>query len=557
LQVWRHIPDAYRIAATVGNESASMTPSHDKKPRHLLAWVSIAAVLVAAGAFHMTGWAKYAGPVGHLRLDLAKPDGLIVTKSLSKLPRDLLRVPLLKDLLTRDLAFYYEHNEDRLSLSGSLRRISFENDLQWNDRLLEHMMDEPAELAFWRNAKNSAEYTLVAMTRNSLAKIVQQAAAVALKDRQLSIAAQIKVDGESVPVFALGYGRDRTVLIASKGDRLVALSHPGMLLSGADQTDAGAEAVLAKLLSSAPEAQQIYRRALSLPDSEAEHRVVASARFLSLGYQHFFPDLEALRLDFAGGEWSMQAKIAADAAALFPATNVLSALPARPAACAALPVDWKKFAAFAAKSGKMPAPPPFTGPVAACWYAGWKPNTPLFAAELAADADGKSDAALKDAFAFAIAGSDEAAADAGKDAVVLQRRAKAARAPEQPGGEHYFLTTLARHGRFVLFSPDAKLVRQGLDTVERRYPSVADSLPKDATGATVMVLTPKALSELAMDATLGVLEQQSLNDAVRTQLAPRLKAIEKYPAYRVSMLPAANSAGTWQPVRWEALAAQP
>lgn len=58
-----------------------------------------------------------------VQLDLTYPDALIDSQSLSQLPRDVLRVPLLRDVLTEDFVAYYEGNEDRLSVAGALRRL--------------------------------------------------------------------------------------------------------------------------------------------------------------------------------------------------------------------------------------------------------------------------------------------------------------------------------------------------------------------------------------------------------------------------------------------------
>ena len=61
-------------------------------------------------------------------VNLARPDVLIVSEELSALPRELLRIPLLRDVLTEDFAFYYEHNPERDMLAGTLRRLAFEHE---------------------------------------------------------------------------------------------------------------------------------------------------------------------------------------------------------------------------------------------------------------------------------------------------------------------------------------------------------------------------------------------------------------------------------------------
>src|SRR5580765_1208177 len=84
------------------------------------------------------------------RLDLALPDVMIRTNSLARLPRDLLRVPLFKDVLSEDFVFYYQQNEGRLSLSGTLRRLAYEHELDSGDWLIRMVIDEPAEVLLWK-----------------------------------------------------------------------------------------------------------------------------------------------------------------------------------------------------------------------------------------------------------------------------------------------------------------------------------------------------------------------------------------------------------------------
>jgi uncharacterized protein YfaA (DUF2138 family) len=60
------------------------------------------------------------GLVSGLNLDLSRPDALIRTDSLSRLPPDLLKLPVARDVLTEDFVDYYERHENRLSLAGTI-----------------------------------------------------------------------------------------------------------------------------------------------------------------------------------------------------------------------------------------------------------------------------------------------------------------------------------------------------------------------------------------------------------------------------------------------------
>lgn len=527
--------------------------SGSSKPRKFIK-ITLAAVAAGLLLHQLFGWARFDGRINRLSLDLAKPDGLIVTRSLSRLPRDLLRVPLLKDTLKEDFVFYYEHNEDRLSLSGSLRRIAYEHDLAWNDRILREVLDQPAEIAFWRDAKGAAEHTLIAITRDSLAQVVQETATFALKDSQLKLAGEIKVHGDKVPVLALAYGRDRNLLIASKGNRVVVLSDPGMLLTETGKIDNKAEAVVAKLLSGEAAEQRTLRQDFDLDDAALDHRVAISARFLSFGYQSFFPAVEALRFDFGNGQWSSAVRLAAGTS-LQPAASA-RALPARPAACAWLPVALPTTQALAGAKGAPTAVPRFASTGAACWYGESSLQTPLFVAELAADADAATDQALGGIYAWMVKG--EPATGVNRKGVTLwQNQTPAPYGPYNDDKQKtFYKPTLARKGRLVIFSPDDKLVSLALDTLERRYPSVADTMPATPGSTQLAAFTPAAIAKLSRAAVFEVLEQPALRDAAQTHLVPRLEALGKYPAYRL-VLPKANPAGGWQSVNWEVLATKP
>ena len=523
-----------------------------RKSKILIATGIFLVAAAALGFWQLKGWASYEEAVNRLAIDLAQPDALIQTQALSRLPRDMLAVPLLKDVLSEDFVFYYEQNEDRLSLSGSLRRLAYEHELQWQDKLLGWILDEPAQVAVWRDGKGALSHYLIAVSRNELAKVAQAAVTLALKDSQLTKAVDLKVGGDTVPVLALRYGRDRTLLVASRGDRVVLLSDPGMLLSDTNQADPDSAKVLSQLLSGSDAEQSVLSRTFQLPADRPVHRVAVSASYLSFGYQRFFPSLEALRFDFAADQWTSAVRLAKDARIAPDATA--RALPARPAACAWLPAAWPE----PRPDVTRPPLPALATTVAACWYGQSDLHMPLFVAELSADANAASDQQLADLFAWMVKGSEVEPAEKAKDVTRWQRHVDAPYGPRSEDDQPYYLPTLARAKRMVVFSPDDRLVNQAMDTLERRYPSVADSLPS-GTGTTLAVFTPTALSKLIRKAVFAVVpraDEPVLYDAAQTHLLPRLKALEQYPSFRLQ-LPAGATAGGWQPVEWQTLAAQP
>lgn len=516
------------------------------------------AVCVAAlAAYAVFGW-KGMGGVSGLNLDLSKPDALIVTKSLSTLPRDLLTIPLARDVLREDFLFYYEQNEDRLGISGALRRIAYEHELGWGDQLIRMVLDEPAEVALWRDADGSLKHFAISVSRNTFTRLLEESGKIALKDSQMTVAGSLKVDGDKVPVYALAYGHNRTLLFAAHGKRLVILSHPGMLYSGADGADADgkAEDVVAAMLADDPKKNQALRQQFQLDGQGANgHSVAVKADFLSFGYQPFFGALDALRFDFSQGQWRTQALV--DAARLQPGgydnRALWPMLPHNPAACFALPADWaamepvltrigKKADAELARLGEQ-----LSGPAAVCWYGSSRLYTPLIVATRKPGAGG--DALLGALYTAAVGNASAGAVSklAGKNGATLwQRDVNTPIGVQKP--------TLAISGQTVLFSPDAALVQQALAVGRKQSPAIADRLT-DAS-RTIGLIAPAALSDLIRKETFDALptsREPVLRAAADVHLVPRLDALKKYPPYRLVLTSLPKSGAAWQPVEWQAL----
>ena len=373
-------------------------------------------------------------PVG---FDIHYPDAIIDSAALSRLPADMIRLPLLRALLTRDFVDYYESGATRLSVEGTLRRLAFEHNLDWRDELIRLVFDEPSRVLLWRSPGGRLGYWVMMMRRNSLAKLIQSVGNVAAGDRQLSKVAMLLND---VPVYALRPAVGHTLLFAAKDDHLLIMSEPGILLdpnSGAPISDR-AQALARMLADGGNQAIRAYH--LDRSESANKHRLVLSVNYLSFAYQTFFPDITALRFDCAapgkannasnpaGGNsqadnpvknaaatdadetWSTSALI--DPAHLSQRWNnadVWRALPANAAACASLPVNWSEAADVLSKLGDAAQAAAkvlreqVTGPAGVCWYAKSTLAAPVFIAQLNPEAarDPARPAEIKSALASA------------------------------------------------------------------------------------------------------------------------------------------------------------
>ncbi|MGF6774718.1 uncharacterized protein YfaA (DUF2138 family) [Paraburkholderia sp. GAS199] len=557
--------------------------------------ILVVGLLVVAGVIVQGIWRPFAhrkaADSGEVVLDIHHPDAVIDSEALSRLPRDILRVPLLHDVLTQDFVDYYESNNTRLSAEGALRRLAFEHQLDWRDELIRRVFDEPAHVLLWRSPDGRLGYWLMSIHRNGLAKLLQGFGNVAASDAQLSQVAKLSGD---VPVYALKLAVGRTVLFATKDDRLVVMSAPGVLLDAkGGLLGERADAVSEMLSSGRDDAARAYRLDAA-GDAPKGHRLVVSANYLSFGYQAFFSGIDALRFDFApngtsAASWQTAALIEpGKLPQQWNSADLWRALPANPAACASLPADWKEASALLAKVADSGADSAsaigdqLSGAAAVCWYAKSTLVAPVFVARVKTQ-DAAGVATLKTALGKTfgqVIGAYEAKAaktgdadasyrrlpvttrDQGADVTVWQRpvsaRAGTALASKaafasQLSAERYFPVTLALAHGYLIFSPDARLVDDTLAVLDKRYPALADTLAPQHLPRTILTLTPSsaaALIEREAGAALPADQESVFRNASRTHLVPKLHALAHYPAVSLTLPQNLPGSSGWVPVEW-------
>lgn len=543
----------------------------DKRKKWALG--AVAGVGVAALALHLTfGWARYTGVINAAHVDLSQPDGFIATPALSKLPRDLVKAPYARELLTEDFAFYYEEHPTRLGLSGTIKRIAYEHEATFGDELLAAALDQPAEVALWADTKGAPRWWLVAMDRGVLAKGLQQAAAFATKDSQMKVLGQLP-GGDTV--YSLELSARRTLAIVSHGSRVVVLSDPGLLYTDKHELERKSAERVAALLAS--DAKGSYRGAFGLSSLPArDHVIVADSNLLSFGYRHFFPGLRALRVDVSPGGGALRTQLRVADAHTLPTPPAAQALwegvPAGAAACSWLPADWTKARAVLSRtpapelpaSGVATASAPkdaaaawdaFTasldGPAAVCWYARSQFHTPLLVARTK-DTSPLADAALARVAGWLMPGKAPLKATAPNGAHRWQRQVEAPYGPDGAGDESLYHPVLSRQGAWIAFSPDDVLADLALAAQSRRYPSLASVLP--AGSPALAVLAPAQVADLTQREAFAVLPpgQEIFRQAAKAHLVPRLDAMRRWPAVRV-VAQGSPGADGWVPLDWQPL----
>jgi uncharacterized protein YfaA (DUF2138 family) len=492
--------------------------------------------------------------------DLSRPDALIESDSLSALPAAVIQSPLLKDLLTEDFAFYYQDLDTRLDVLGAIKRLAFEHDLTLSDRLLDAVFDEPAEVAFWRGEGGRLRHWMLSGTRNGIAKSLEVLARVAADDKQLSRVAELG-GAAAVPVYALRLNTRTTLLFATRGDRLVVLSHPALLLdaNGAPIAERAAAMLAALSEAGTPDAGHFAGE-----PRQGAHRLSVAFDVLGQGYGQFMPGVKSVRFEHVDKAWRAALQFSGDAASQPPALKSLPwrALPEGAAFCAGLPVEPGELAGL---TPGIAVKPYLTGAAAVCWYEtqGWQ--APLFALGLTTAAKPETLAPVLSSLFEQWIGAREFEQQAGRfpvrqtdlpDGARVWRREVSARYGELTvpterrsafSADRYFDVGLAQSGDVLLFSPSGPLLDKALDTLGKRYPSIADRLnTESATGSAVFLLDPPRLARFLETATRDIGEEPGAS------LLPRYAAMAGHPALAATLSGKAGQGG-WQTVSWTPL----
>ncbi|WP_256677003.1 DUF2138 domain-containing protein, partial [Pseudomonas sp. PICF6] len=514
------------------------------------------------------------------KLGLSRPDGLLEAHSLSQLPKDLLAVPFLKATLTEDFVFYYETHADRLGLIGSLRRIIYEHDLKLQDSLIEQLFDQPADVALWRGADGRLKDFLLVMDRGGLAKVLEPLAKVALDDSQLSQLGEMNVAGDVVPVYQLTYNASKALVFASHGDKLVVLSNPTRLYDlGSGPTDEPGM-VSTQALEALLAGEKLFPEAFGLlPKApEVKQRISVNASVLAMGYQRFIPNFAGLRFDMDDKGWhSFLAMDELEDQPDFDFKPIWQAMPMGASACVALPLAAEQQKPLLVKLGADDNAAQvmiehMAGAAGLCWYADSRLYTPLLVANLNDDG-GKLDADLGNLFGSMVGAYENNVAEHAFPVVETQEGpmhrwqrqvssnfgpypAKDAAQPESITGKAFMQVSLARHGSTLLFSLDDKLVDKALGTLDKRFPPMADVVPKDL--LMPVYFGPDAMAQLMQRETLDSLPQDMepvFYNAAQTYLIPKLRTLGGYGKYALTLPEGSEPDGHWQwlPLEWKAL----
>ncbi len=564
--------------------SPAADASAAKTPRR---WPALLVGLcLVAGVAGGLGWFlnKPKAPPAELasdKLGMSRPDGLLETHSLSQLPKDLLAVPFLKETLTEDFVFYYEAHADRLGLIGSLRRIIYEHDLKLQDSLIEQLFDQPADVALWRGADGRLKDFLLVMDRGGLAKVLEPLAKVALGDTQLSKLSEVKVGTDAVTLYQLNYNASKSLVFASHGDKLVVLSNPAKLYDPESGASEDTGSVSTKAIAALLNGDKLFPEAFGLPPRapEVKQRLSVNSSVLAMGYQRFIPNFAGLRFDMDDKGWhSFLAMDELENQPDFDFKPIWQAMPMGASACVALPLAAEQQKPLLVKLGADDAvalalTEHMAGAAGLCWYADSRLYTPLLVASLNDDDSAKLDGDLGNLFGSMVGAYEGNVAEHAFPVVEKQEgqthqwqrqvssnfgpyKAKDAEQPDAITGKAFMRVSLARHGSTLLFSLDDKLVDKALGTLDKRFPPLADVLPKDL--LMPIYFGPDSMAQLMQQETLDSLPQDMepvFYNAAQTYLIPKLRTLGGYGKYALTLPKGSEPDGHWQwlPLEWKAL----
>ncbi|MEO5372454.1 MAG: DUF2138 family protein [Magnetococcus sp. DMHC-1] len=530
-------------------------------------------------------------PVPLPRDRLFHPDVVIQSRALSKLPRDLLAIPLLGNLLTEELVNYYERNENRLTLEGTFRRLAYEHQMGVGDKIIAHVLNTPAQVALWKNQDGKLKDYLLLLPKKGLWHFVEALSKLARGDTQLSRQGDFQLpNGDSYTLWRIQHTPRHRLQVAVYRNQLAIHTDP--TLFDPQGNAQRLEAIGQFFASAGPDSLGV---GLRLPPLQETHRLAAQASYISFGYQHFFPALETLRLDF-NPDRGWRTTLLTNAATP-PPEDLWTRLPAAPALCLALPVDKPRLLHYLQQLRNDPALPELVNhlrpPAAICWYGNSRLHTPIAVLPVAQGREAWLPL-LGTLFAHTIGTREgplpvtreqargdappSGPAETGKTTPALnhnplpveetpcaggkvwRRQVSAASAPldskQSPHAKEmrfkrYFSVVLALCHDTLILTPDEFLADRTLGVLDKSYPALADTLDKGGRDVSLTVV-PGSLAELLRKTLADSLPPTSepvFHASVKKRFLPLLDQIATLPAYNLAT---PRQAHIWEPLAWHA-----
>ena len=518
-------------------------------------------------------------PPPPIKIDIAKPDALIITKSFSQLPSDLIGHSFIKNLIDRNIFNFYQNNASLLGLRGAVKRISFEQNTTVLDKLLKFAFNKPAEIAFWKGHNGQLEHFMLVFKNSGTLGLSENLTWLAEKDDRLNYIGHRLFGLNNISTYELKYTGNRTVFISFSSDNIFVYSHQGITLPEKKVQEGWIPKIQG--IFGFKSGISVFAPLFGVSDESMKHSLIINTTYLSFGYQRFFPSIMAVRFDIKKDllktfvlTGKNENKDVADSSILW------KALPLNPSLCIALPIDPTE-----AKNGFNSFAPEIRNKLfaifdgiesstAVCWYPGSKFYTPLFIVK----SRGLENKIEDISYIFnELIGSFEAKVETNryhkpfpvefKDLAaghIWTRNVSSPFGLLSDSGENinkmrfkkYFKVTLAYYKEYLIFSPDHELVLNSIEILEKRYPPISDSLPKSNLNK-LLIFNPKEFTELLKESILEGLPSNKdavFKEALSNNFFPIVNKFGDLANVGLGMpIISEVETGRWQRLKWENL----
>lgn len=537
------------------------------------------------------------------------PDIVILTKNLSDLPKDIVNNSFLSKVITKETMFYYEDDPQYLGILGTLRRLSYEHNVEFKDNVFKYVLSMPAEIALWKGTDGKIKNFLFVSDEKSLNKNILS---FYLKLKQLRSDSKVRTfsyNGQEGYYLSV---RNQEFAIWNHDNKLYITNlHPKYF---PDKNEKKLKEIISKTVVS-DIGNGFYKRLYNV-DLNSKHSIVLNSEFLSFGYNYFIPSLRAVRLDFEDKKWNIQSLLQGDEKFKTASTSdIWKAFPKSTAMCAGLPIDSERVAGIVkkykeltlkrleeekenlkeetstentenkeksetiseTKTTEKDEPVDIEkallsdseigdivkNVVAACWYERSTIYTPLFITKASSTEDKKEK--IKFLFDKFVGGLEKRydykeIKEQTKDGITSFSRVvsskygvKESHETDEQGlkFDKFFNAKLAYNNDFLIFSPDGDLVDLAISTLKKKNPSVHDEL-KISNKNISYLLSPYGVSQLLdkyMKDALPSGQESVFRTAIEGHLSSAFKKLATLKPFGVDMPKASED----KMMKWEKL----
>lgn len=507
-----------------------------------------------------------------------EPDIVLITKSLSDLPSDIVKKSFLGKIITKETMFYYEDDPQYLGIEGILRRLSYEHNVELKDNILKYILSMSAEIALWKGTDGKIKDFLFIADEESLNKSILS---FYLKMKQFSSDSTIRTfTYEEKEGYYIKVGKQEIAIWNHENKLYITNLHPKYFPDGNEEK---LKEVISKTVG-VDNGIGFYKRLYNV-DFKDKHSIILNSEYLSFGYNYFIPSLKAVRLDYKDTNWSIQTLLMGDEKFKGTSTTDLwKAFPKSMAMCVGLPLDSDRIYGIIKKYKELTfkrlneeektttekalfsdseIASLVQNVVAACWYEKSSIYTPLFITKTSAAKDKK----LKIKFLFDnFIGALEKKYYQTKitervenEITVFSRDIsstygllKSSKSKEyRLKFDKFFNAKLAYNDEYIIFSPDGSLVELAISTLKNKNPSVYDEL-KISNKNLSYLMSPFALSQLFdkfMKKALPKNQESVFRNAVEGHLSSAFKNLKQIRSFGVDMPKASeDKIMTWQKI---------